>query len=279
MQVLVTKADMKKWSIEKKKSKTICLVPTMGYFHQGHISLMKKGKTLADELVVSIFVNPTQFGHNEDLDHYPSDIKKDLVLAKKIGASAVFLPDKKDIFEKNFQTQITLEPLSLYLCGKSRPSHFQGVATIVTKLFNIIAPDIAVFGQKDFQQLQIIKQLVKDLDFNIKIVSGRIIREKDGLAMSSRNSYLSNQQRKIALNLFKSLNLVKNSIKKGEKNIGVIKAMLEDFFKPYKELQIEYLCFCNTETLVEVDILDSQVLFAVAAKIGTTRLIDNLIIG
>lgn len=279
MQVLVTKADMKKWSIEKKKSKTICLVPTMGYFHQGHISLMKKGKTLADELVVSIFVNPTQFGHNEDLDHYPSDIKKDLVLAKKIGASAVFLPDKKDIYEKNFQTQITLEPLSLYLCGKSRPSHFQGVATIVTKLFNIIAPDIAVFGQKDFQQLQIIKQLVKDLDFNIKIVSGRIIREKDGLAMSSRNSYLSNQQRKIALNLFKSLNLVKNSIKKGEKNIGVIKAMLEDFFKPYKELQIEYLCFCNTETLVEVDILDSQVLFAVAAKIGTTRLIDNLIIG
>jgi pantoate--beta-alanine ligase len=196
MEILKTKAEMQAWSKNKRKhDRTICFVPTMGYLHQGHVSLMEKGRSLSDELVLSIFVNPAQFGPNEDLSTYPSDLENDLHLAEKAGVTAVFLPQKQDIYPEHFQTSVKLQFLPDHLCGKSRPGHFAGVATVVSKLFNIVMPDKAVFGMKDFQQLQIIRQLVLDLDFDIEIIAGPIIREKDGLAMSSRNVYLSESQR------------------------------------------------------------------------------------
>lgn len=279
MDILKTKSEMQEWSKNKKKgSKTICLVPTMGYLHQGHISLMEKGKPLCDELVVSIFVNPTQFGPNEDLDAYPSDIENDLALAKKSGVTAVFLPNKENIYPENFQTKIKLQYLPKFLCGKFRPVHFAGVAVLVTKLFNIVMPDIAIFGQKDYQQLEIIRQLTLDLDFNIKIMSGDIIREKDGLAMSSRNAYLSKTQRASALSLSKSLNLAKKLIAKGERNPVVIKNQVETFIRSFPETNIEYISLCNPKTFEDINCIDNQLLLAIAVKIGKTRLIDNALI-
>jgi pantoate--beta-alanine ligase len=279
MDILKTTPQMQQWAkIKKKEAKTICLVPTMGYLHQGHISLVKKGKLLCDELVISIFVNPVQFGLNEDLGTYPSNIEKDLDLARKAGVTAVFLPKKESVYPENFQTRIELPPLSQFLCGKTRPVHFSGVAIIITKLFNIIMPDIAIFGQKDYQQLQIIRQLVCDLDFDIKIISGDIIRENDGLAMSSRNAYLSKAQRVSALSLSKSLNLAKEMIDKRESNPEIIKTKMKAFINSFSETQIEYINFCNPKTLEDLSIIKSKTLLAVAVKVGDTRLIDNAII-
>jgi len=279
MDILKTTARMREWSkTRKKKSKTICFVPTMGYLHKGHISLMEIGKPLGDELVVSIFVNPAQFGPNEDLDSYPSDIENDLALAEKAGVTAVFLPNKENIYPENFQTEIKLGYLPDFLCGKYRSVHFAGVATVVTKLFNIVMPDIAVFGQKDYQQLQIIRQLTLDLDFDIKIMAGDIIREKDGLAMSSRNAYLSQPQRASALSLSKSLNLARDLVAKGEKNSVIIKNELETFICTFPETDIEYISFCDPKTLEEIDIIENQILLALAVKLGKTRLIDNTLI-
>lgn len=271
---------MQTWSKNKKKQlKTICFVPTMGYLHKGHVSLMEKGKPLCDELVLSIFVNPTQFGPNEDLDSYPSNIENDLVLAEKAGVTAVFLPKKEFMYPGNFQTEIKLQHLPQFLCGKFRPVHFAGVATIVTKLFNIVMPDIAVFGQKDYQQLQIIRQLTQDLNFNIMIVAGDIIREKDGLAMSSRNAYLSPSQRASALCLSKSLTLACELIAKGEKNPSTIKNRIETFIHAFPETTIEYISFCDPKNLEDVDRIENQVLLALAVKVGKTRLIDNALMG
>jgi len=279
MDILKTKSQMREWSKNKKtESKTICFVPTMGYLHQGHVSLLEKGKPLCDELVISIFVNPTQFGPNEDLDDYPSNIEKDLDLAQKAGVTAVFLPDKKNIYPENFQTEVKLQYLPGFLCGKFRPIHFAGVATVVTKLFNIVMPDIAVFGQKDYQQLQIVRQLVKDLDFNIKILGGNIIREKTGLAMSSRNAYLSKIQRKSALCLSKSLDLARKLIAGGEKNPVTIKKKIETFIEAFPETIIEYVSLCNPENLEDIDRIEDKILVALAVKIGRTRLIDNALI-
>jgi pantoate--beta-alanine ligase len=279
MDVLKTKSEMHEWSkTQKKESKTICFVPTMGYLHQGHVSLLEKGRPLCDTLVLSIFVNPTQFGPNEDLDSYPSNIKNDLALARKAGVTAVFLPGKDDIYPENFQTEIKLQYLPDHLCGKSRPIHFDGVATVVTKLFNIVLPDIAVFGQKDYQQLQIIRQLMLDLDFDIKIVAGDIIREKDGLAMSSRNAYLSDSQRVSALSLFKSLNLARELIAKGETRPEALRRQMEALIKRFPETALDYISFCDPQTLEDVDSIKHQVLVAIAVKIGKTRLIDNALI-
>jgi len=279
MEILKTASQMQKWAKTKKKQlKTICFVPTMGYLHQGHISLMEQGKPLCDELVISIFVNPTQFGPNEDLDTYPSNIKNDLALAKKAGVTAVFLPDKESIYPENFQTGIKLQSLPQFLCGKNRPDHFAGVSIVVTKLFNIVMPDIAVFGQKDYQQLQIIRQLVLDLNFDIKILAGDIIREKDGLAMSSRNAYLSKSQRKSALCLFKSLNMAREMIANGEKNPDIIKTEMENFIGSFQETSIDYINFCNPVTLEDINLIETQTLLALVVKIGDTRLIDNTLI-
>ena len=270
---------MQAWSKNKKKeSRTLCFVPTMGYLHQGHVSLMEKGKPLCDELILSIFVNPTQFGPNEDLSSYPRNIENDLFLAEKAGVTAVFLPRKENIYPENFQTEIKLQSLPNHLCGKFRPVHFAGVATVVTKLFNIVMPDKAVFGIKDYQQLQIIRQLVIDLDFDIEIVAGDIVREKDGLAMSSRNAYLSESERTSALSLSRSLNLAGELLAKGEKNAADIRSKLESLIHSFPETKVEYVSFCQPETLEEIEIIEKKVLLALAVKVGKTRLIDNALI-
>ncbi len=270
---------MQEWARAKKKnSKTISFVPTMGYLHQGHISLLEKGKPLCDELVLSIFVNPSQFGPNEDLDAYPTDMENDLRLAEAAGVTAVFLPQKQDIYPQDYQTRISLDSLPHHLCGKCRPVHFGGVATVVTKLFNIVMPDVAIFGKKDYQQFQIIRRMTLDLDFDIEILGGEIVREPDGLAMSSRNAYLTADQRESALSLSRSVRKAAQAVARGEKNPGVIQTEITAFIQSFPQTSIDYISFCDPATLEPVKIIDKQILVALAVRVGKTRLIDNLLI-
>ncbi len=270
---------MQAWAMaQKQKSRTISFVPTMGYLHAGHISLLEKGKHLCDELVLSIFVNPTQFGPNEDLDAYPRDIDNDLRLAKAAGVTAVFLPPPEEIYTENYQTRVSLDHLPNFLCGKSRPVHFGGVATVVTKLFNIVMPDKAIFGKKDYQQLQVIRQMTRDLDFSIEIIGGDIVRESDGLAMSSRNAYLTPEQRKSALSLSLAVSLAKQAIAKGETSSLAIVKEMENLILSFDQTAIDYIEFCHPETLEPMNCIDHQAVLALAVKVGKTRLIDNALI-
>ena len=279
MDILKTKADMQAWSAAKKREgKTISFVPTMGYLHKGHVSLLEIGKPLSDELVLSIFVNPTQFGPNEDLDAYPSNIRNDLDLAQQAGVTAVFLPDKNEMYGPNYQTRVSLDHLPQYLGGRSRPVHFGGVATVVTKLFNIVMPDVAVFGKKDFQQLAIIRQMVKDLDFNIQIIGGEIIREEDGLAMSSRNAYLTPEQRTSAVCLSKAIRLLKQRVAKGIRSVPDLVKEMEAFILSFEHTRIDYIELCNPRTLEPVETVQAETLVALAVEVGKSRLIDNALI-
>ncbi len=279
MEIIKTKAKMQAWAMaQKQKSRTISFVPTMGFLHAGHISLLEKGKPLCDELVLSIFVNPTQFGPNEDLDAYPRDIDNDLKLAKTAGVTAVFLPPPEEIYTKNYQTRVSLDHLPNFLCGRSRPVHFGGVATVVTKLFNIVMPDKAIFGKKDYQQLQVIRQMTRDLDFNIEIIGGDIVREPDGLAMSSRNAYLTPEQRKSALSLSRAVSLAKQVIAKGETSSFAIVKEMENLILSFDQTAIDYIEFCDPETLEPMNCIDRQAVLALAVKVGKTRLIDNALI-
>ena len=262
---------------EKNKGKTIGFVPTMGYLHKGHLSLVRIARRKSEFLVVSIFVNPTQFEPKEDLREYPRDLKKDLKLLKQEGTDLVFYPSEKQIYPSDYKTYVQVKDLSKLLCGVSRPHHFQGVTTIVLKLFNIIKPDIAVFGQKDYQQGVIIKRMVKDLCLDIKILIGKIIREKDGLAMSSRNTYLSTQQRKNATVFYQSLRWVKWCFNDGltspKKAIKKIRVMIKQ-----NSGKVDYIVAVNKNTLEPVKKLKKGTLIALAAYFGKTRLIDNTIL-
>lgn len=270
---------MQQWSEQvQKQGETISLVPTMGYFHKGHLSLMDAGKKEADHLVVSLFVNPTQFGVNEDFGAYPKNFDRDFSLAESRGAAVVFAPEPDQIYPPGFQTSVVLSELPRYLCGLSRPVHFQGVATVVTKLFNIVKPRIAVFGCKDFQQLQLIRQLVKDLNFNIRIIGCPIVREADGLAMSSRNVYLSKDERQAALSLSSALSLADRMIKQGETLCTPILSEVTALILGHQCARIDYVTLCDPETLGTVDTITAPVLLALAVKIGKTRLIDNMVI-
>ncbi|MBA7640901.1 Pantothenate synthetase [subsurface metagenome] len=262
---------------EKNKGKTIGFVPTMGYLHKGHLSLVHIARRKSEFLVVSIFVNPTQFSPDEDLKKYPWDIKRDLKLLKQEGTDLVFYPSVKQIYPSDYKTYVQVKDLSKLLCGVSRPHHFQGVTTVVLKLFNIIKPDIAVFGQKDYQQGVIIKRMVKDLCLDIKILFGKIIREKDGLAMSSRNTYLSTQQRENATVLYQSLRWVKWCFNDGltspKKAIKKIRAVIKQ-----NSGKVDYIAAVNKNTLEPVKKLKKGTLIALAAYFGKTRLIDNTIL-
>ena len=280
MEIFNTKSEMQAWSAaQKAKGRTISFVPTMGFLHEGHLSLLHQGRPLCDELVLSIFVNPTQFGPTEDLDAYPRNIEKDLELAKAAGVTAVFLPNTDEMYSKNFQTRISLEHLPNHLCGLSRPVHFGGVALVVTKLFNIVMPDVAVFGKKDFQQFQIIRQMVRDLDFKIKIVGGEIVREPDGLAMSSRNAYLTPEQRKSALCLSQALGMAREKLAGGEADAGKIRQAMADHIDSFDFTDIDYIEICDPETLDPVETIRDEVLVALAVKVGQPRLIDNALMG
>lgn len=278
MEVFSTIPGIKKWAASvKAEKKSICLVPTMGFFHEGHLSLMRKGKKLCDRLVVSIFVNPTQFGENEDLDAYPADLERDISLADAQGVDAVFTPRAEEIYKPGFQTYVELSLIPDNLCGLSRPGHFRGVATVVAKLFNIIEPDRAVFGSKDYQQLLLIRRMALDLNFDIDITAAPIVREDDGLAMSSRNTYLTTQQRQSALSLSRSLDLAGEMIKGGERDAEKVKHEMEMLIRSHPDTFIDYVRPCDPETLEKVETINGPLLVALAVRVGRTRLIDNRI--
>lgn len=258
---------------------TIGLVPTMGFFHDGHLQLMEAGKRLADQLVVSIFVNPFQFGPAEDYEMYPRDIEGDMSKAKDVGVDILFCPSTEEIYPSGFQTTIAVQEVTKHLCGLSRPSHFEGVTTVVAKLFNITMPHLAVFGQKDYQQLTVISRMVKDLNMDIKIVGVPTVRESDGLAMSSRNSYLSPEERESALCLKKSLDLADDLFRKGEQNPDKIIGEVEQLILSHAFTEIEYVKICHPVSLEDVKTVEEKSLLALAVKVGKTRLIDNCLIG
>ncbi|MBW2065786.1 MAG: pantoate--beta-alanine ligase [Deltaproteobacteria bacterium] len=263
----------------RRDGHTIALVPTMGFFHQGHIELMKVGRKYSDKLIVSIFVNPIQFGPAEDYDTYPRDLEGDLAKAREVGVDIVFAPSAEEMYPEGFQTKVVVEKATKYLCGKSRPGHFEGVATVVAKLFHLTKPHLAIFGQKDYQQLTVISRMVKDLSMDVQIIGVRTVRESDGLAMSSRNSYLSLEERRSALCLKKSLDLAHRMFQKGETDAREIRRAMEKLIREHPFTEIEYVSVCDPVTLEEVDRAGKDSLVAVAVKVGTTRLIDNCIMG
>jgi pantoate--beta-alanine ligase len=260
------------------EGKTIGFVPTMGYLHQGHLSLIRKARKENDIVVVSIFVNPIQFGPKEDFKKYPRDLKRDMNLAKQVGTDVIFYPDAKDMYPEGFKTYVNVEELSEKLCGKFRPGHFKGVATVVTKLFNIVCPDIAYFGQKDAQQAIIIKRMVADLNIPVKIKVLPIVREKDGLAMSSRNTYLNEKERKDALVLYQALNLAKELIKSGITDTKTIIRKMRQLIEKKKNAKIDYIEIVQMENLKSLKVISDNCLIALAVWIGKTRLIDNIIV-
>lgn len=262
----------------KSKNQTIGFVPTMGALHEGHLTLVRAAKRHCDKVVVSIFVNPTQFGPNEDSKKYPRNLKKDCTLLKKEGADFIFLPSKISMYPEGYKTFIEAANLGKIMCGGSRPDHFRGVATIVAKLFNIIKPDIAFFGAKDFQQQAIIRKMVQDLNMDIKIITVPTVREKDGLAMSSRNAYLSGKERKAASVLYRSLRMAKGLIKNEETDPEVVISKIKTMIMKEKMFKIDYIEIRDLETLGKIRKIKGKTLIAFAAYIGKTRLIDNIIV-
>ena len=265
-----TREIVKAW---KKEGLTVGLVPTMGFLHEGHASLIKRAREENDRVVVSVFVNPTQFGPNEDLEAYPRDFERDSALCESIGADLIFHPEPEDMYDSPC-AYVSIEKLSDNLCGKTRPIHFRGVCTVVSKLFNIVSPDRAYFGQKDAQQLAIIKKMVKDLNFDIEIVGCPIIREEDGLAKSSRNTYLNTEERKAALCLSKSVAKGQEIIREGMSADELLKEM-KMVIEAEPMAVIDYVSAVDALTMEHVDIIDRPVLVAMAVYIGKTRLIDN----
>jgi pantoate--beta-alanine ligase len=262
----------------KREGLSVALVPTMGFFHEGHLSLMKAAGSKADHVVVSLFVNPAQFSPNEDLNRYPRDLDRDAKLAEKEGVSCLFCPDAKDIYPPGFQTWIRVEGLSQGLCGASRPEHFRGVATIVAKLLIIVQPDMSIFGQKDFQQLQVIRRMVKDLNIPVNIIAHPIVREPDGLAMSSRNTYLDAQERESALSLVQALRLAEKMVAQGNRSGPEVIQAVRKHIQSFGNTKIDYVFLCAPESLKPCQEIVGETLLALAVWVGKTRLIDNTLL-
>lgn len=261
------------------KNITIGFVPTMGYLHEGHLSLIKQSRHQNDLTIVSIFVNPTQFAPGEDLDSYPRDFDRDANLAEAEGTDILFFPDVKEIYPAGSSTFVEVEgDLTKKLCGKSRPTHFKGVTTVVNILFNLINPDNAYFGQKDAQQVAVIKKMVRDLHMKVNIVVCPIVREKDGLALSSRNVFLTPEERRQALVLNQSLAVVKSQYEQGERRVETLKAMIIDSICAMPLATIDYVEMLDFKTLAEIEMITAPTLAAVAVRFGSTRLIDNIIL-
>lgn len=266
------RAQVKEW---RRAGLTVGLVPTMGYLHDGHKSLIDRAVIENDKVVVSVFVNPMQFGPTEDLESYPRDLDRDAALCEGAGAALIFHPEPEDMYADDFSSFIDMNTLTGGLCGKSRPIHFRGVCTVVGKLFNIVQPDKAYFGQKDAQQLAVIRHMVRDLNFNLEVVGCPIIREADGLAKSSRNTYLNVQERQAALILSKSLEHGRELIEAGEKDAAKIKAAITAMIETEPLAKIDYVEIVDWNNLEPVDTITGPVLNAIAVYIGKTRLIDN----
>ncbi|NCO66626.1 MAG: pantoate--beta-alanine ligase [Candidatus Aquicultor secundus] len=264
---------------ERARGKKIGFVPTMGYMHEGHLALMREANRLADVVVVSIFVNPTQFGPNEDLGKYPRDIEGDRDKAAGVGVDFLFVPAVKEMYSEGYSTYVEVTgEMTHVLCGRSRPGHFKGVTTVVAKLLNIVEPDIALFGNKDWQQLAVIKRMVRDLNMDVEIIGVPTVRENGGLAMSSRNTYLSLEERKAALVLSKALRLAQDMVRTGKTNAGEIAAELKETIENEGLIEVEYLEVCDPESLSPVETIEANTLIAVAARVGKARLIDNALI-
>lgn len=279
MELLKTVSETRQFvASQKEEKRSIGLVPTMGYLHQGHLSLIHTAREQNDTVVVSIFVNPTQFGPQEDLDRYPRDLEKDCRLCTQAGVDAIFMPTANEMYPGRFLTWVQVQELTEVLCGASRPGHFRGVTTVVNKLFNIIQPDRAYFGLKDFQQAVVIKQMVQDLNIPVEIVAVPTVREADGLATSSRNEYLTPQERARATVLYRSLQIGRQLIESGERNVHSVREAMVKEIERQPNTRIDYIAICDPSTLVPVDQIKNQVLLALAVWIGNTRLIDNVLV-
>lgn len=262
----------------RRQGKRIGFVPTMGFLHEGHLSLMRVARRLSDVLVVSIFVNPAQFGPGEDFDTYPRDLDRDLTCCRQESVDIVFTPSRTDLYPEHFETTVRLDALPNHLCGLSRPVFFTGVATVVAKFFNMVKPHVAVFGEKDYQQLLVIRRMVQDLNIDVEIVGAPLVREPDGLAMSSRNNYLTAQQRPAAQLLYQSLCKARQMVDNGVRESERILAEAEKIIGTHAVNDIDYLSICDMQTLEAVEIIDRPVLMALAVRVGTVRLIDNCVI-
>jgi pantoate--beta-alanine ligase len=279
MLVLERITEMQRWSdAERRQGRRIAFVPTMGFLHEGHLSLVRDGKKRGDRLVVSIFVNPAQFAPQEDFAGYPRDFGRDRELLQREGVDVLFHPSVAEIYPDGFQTHVEVEKLSATLCGVFRLGHFRGVATIVAKLFNIVEPHVAVFGCKDFQQLQVVRRMVRDMTFAIEIVGHPTVREPDGLAMSSRNAYLNSEERRAALCLSRSLRRAENLVKGGERSAKVILGQVQRDIGSEPLTRLEYASLCDADTLSEIAELRQSAVLALAVWIGKARLIDNIIL-
>ena len=281
MQFVTSISEMQQLSDKiRSQGTTIAVVPTMGYLHEGHLSLIRLAKQNSDFVIVTIFVNPTQFAPNEDFERYPRDINRDLALCRTEPVDVVFAPETSAMYNSNFLTFVNVEKITEILEGKFRPSHFRGVATVVAKLFNITKPHIAIFGQKDAQQAIVIKKMVKDLNYDIKIIIGPTVRENDGLAMSSRNVYLKDDERKDAAVLYQSLKFAESQILNGETDLQKIKSDMEKIILSKPNFTIDYISFNDAETLDDLSKanINRTILISLAARIGYVRLIDNILV-
>lgn len=280
MEIISSVLELQRWSEQMRhEGKRIAVVPTMGYLHAGHASLMKLAKAEADVLITTIFVNPTQFGPGEDFEHYPRDIERDKKLATEAETDILFTPSAVEMYPEGFQTFVEMEEVFSVLEGKFRPTHFRGVATVVAKLFNITKPHVAVFGQKDVQQAFIIQQMVRDLNCDLRIIVAPIVREPDGLAMSSRNVYLSADERRRATSLFQSLQQARQRILEGAVDVNTLRTEMEQIIRSAQPSGIDYIAFVSPKTFRELnDLTESSVCVLLAARFGKTRLIDNMLV-
>ncbi len=280
MEIITSVAEMQQRATAARDAgKTISFVPTMGFLHQGHASLLREGRAHGDLLVLSIFVNPTQFGVGEDFESYPRDLQQDSEIAVQNGVDIIFAPTAGEMYPQGYQTYVNVEKVSLPLCGASRPGHFRGVTTVVAKLFNIVKPSQAFFGEKDFQQLTVIRRMVLDLNMDVKIVGMPTVREDDGLAKSSRNTYLTPEERSAALCLSRSLAAVNDLYRRGETNVIQLREELLNILNSESLARIDYAEFRDGDSLEEVGQADDRTVIALAVRIGSTRLIDNTMIG
>ena len=280
MKIIPRIVEMQRWSDARRvEGKQIAFVPTMGFLHEGHLSLVREGKKRADVVIVSIFVNPMQFNQQADFATYPRGLEKDQRMLEEVGTDVLFYPEAGEMYPEGFQTAVEVDKVSQPLCGAFRPGHFRGVATVVAKLFNITKPHVALFGEKDFQQCVVIKRMVKDLNFDMKILAMPTIRESDGLAMSSRNARLSPAERLTSLCLSRALQQAQDLVKQGERRASTVLHAVQETITGEGGVRIEYVSLCHPETLEEVSEIAGPTLLALAVWVGEVRLIDNRVIG
>ncbi|MGA2028194.1 MAG: pantoate--beta-alanine ligase [Syntrophobacteraceae bacterium] len=279
MRIIENVAEMQRLADTwRARGERIAFVPTMGFLHEGHLDLMRTARKLGSKAVISIFVNPTQFAPTEDFASYPRDLQRDIDLATPVGTDLAFVPRTGEMYPEGFQTYVNVTQVTENLCGRSRPVFFRGVATVVSKLFHAVKPHIAIFGQKDFQQLVTIRRMVKDMNMDIDIVGHPIVREKDGLAMSSRNTYLKPEERPAALRLNRSLKEAQELVDSGETNAGVILKAVNTCLTTGGGTTVDYARLCNPDTIEDVEVISGPTLLALAVWVGKTRLIDNRVL-